>query len=122
MNTAPESPVDLDAFVADFASGWTRPAPHAWDHLLAVDIVLHQPLLPPISGRAAFAAEYARLLRLVPDLRGQVLSRAARGNTLFLELRLQGTLGRRPLSLFLVDRLTLDSSGRVRERRGTPRP
>lgn len=108
---------DIEAFLNDFERGWRRPDPHAWDHLLADDVVLHQPLMPPITGREAFADEYARLLALIPDLTGRVINWALGKDRLYIEMELRGTLGGKALTLHLLDRLTLDANGRISQRR-----
>jgi hypothetical protein len=62
---------EVRRFVHAFSEGWRAPHPHAWDDLLADDLVLRQPLLPHRHGKAALAEEYARILQLLPDLRGK---------------------------------------------------
>lgn len=94
-------------FVHAFAEGWRDPHPHAWDDLLADDLVLRQPLLPHRHGKAALSQEYARLLQLLPDLRGRVTGWTASGPdgaaTVAIQLELTATLGRRRIVLPLVD-------------------
>lgn len=102
----------LDAFV----EGWLTPSPHAWDRLLAPDVELVQPLLRNCRGREQWWREAARLMRLVPDLRGEVLSWSATGDTMFIDVRFTGTLGGRPLTWRAVDVLTLDATGTVLRR------
>jgi ketosteroid isomerase-like protein len=103
-NTSPDV---VRRFVDAFADGWRAPHPHAWDDLLADDVVLRQPLLPHRHDKRALAEEYARLLRLMPDLRGQVTGWTASGNdgdaTVVIQLQLTTTLGRRQIVLPLVD-------------------
>ncbi len=73
------APDAVRRFVQAFSEGWQEPHPHAWDHLLADDLMLRQPLLPHRHGKEALAQEYARLLHLLPDLRGQVTGWTVRG-------------------------------------------
>ncbi len=101
--------------MAAFARGWQEPGPGAWDDLLDEQIVLRQPLLPNLTGRAALNDEYGRLVALVPDLQGQVLSWAATNEALLIEMRLTGTVRGQPLELTLVDKLVLHD-GRVTAR------
>lgn len=108
---------DTEAAVAAFAEGWISPDPHAWDDLLAENARLVQPLLRNRVGRHALAEEYGRLLDLIPDLTGEVLQWAGDGSTVRIELRLTGTLGRRPLRLDVTDELVLDAHGRIASRR-----
>lgn len=106
---------ELESFVAAFARGWQEPGPGVWDDLLDEQIVLRQPLLPDLVGRAALNEEYGRLVGLVPDLQGEVLRWAATGEALLIEMRLTGTVGGHHLELALVDRLVLHG-GRVTAR------
>ncbi|MEV5299709.1 nuclear transport factor 2 family protein [Amycolatopsis methanolica] len=85
--------------VAAFAEGWARPRPQAWDALLAEDVELNQPMVPPTRGRQGWGREAERLLGFLPDLRGVVLSWAGREDRLFIELRLSGTLRRQAARL-----------------------
>lgn len=108
MSAVNDTPADaVRRFVDAFAEGWRAPHPHAWDDLLAEDLVLRQPLLPNRHGKAALADEYARLLQLLPDLRGKVTGWTASGTdddaTVAVELELTATLGRREIVLPLVD-------------------
>ncbi|MGI6873780.1 nuclear transport factor 2 family protein [Amycolatopsis sp. 3B14] len=102
--------------VAAFAEGWARPHPQAWDALLAEDVELNQPMVPPTRGRQGWGREAERLLGFLPDLRGEVLSWAGREDRLFIELRLSGTLRGKPLAFRAVDELWLTADGRVTRR------
>jgi hypothetical protein len=101
------APNEVRRFVHAFSEGWRAPHPHAWDDLLADDLVLRQPLLPHRHGRAALAEEYARILQLLPDLRGKGTGWTASGPdgdaTVVLQIELTATLGRRQIVLPLVD-------------------
>jgi hypothetical protein len=99
--------------VQRFAAGWRTPEPHAWDDLLAADVELSQPLLRDGHSRSAWHGEVARLLAFIPDLHGEVLRWAGRGDTLFIELELRGTAGGKPVSFRAVDRLTLGDEATV---------
>jgi SnoaL-like domain len=99
-----------------FVKGWGRPEPHAWDELLADDAELVQPMLRSGRGRAVWHEEARRLLRLAPDLRGDVLAWAGRDGVVFIDLRLSATVGGRPLVFRSVDKLLIDPDGRVLRR------
>ncbi len=56
----------------------------------------------------AFEEEFVRpLFALIPDVHGEVERWAARDDTLYIEMTLHGTLGGRPLSWRVCDRVTL---------------
>ena len=102
-----------EEWVEGFARGWRAPggaeafALH-FREMLAEDVRLIQPQLPAIVGRRAFEEEFVRpLFALMPDVRGEVERWAARGEELFIEMTLHGTLGGRRLSWRVCDRVTL---------------
>lgn len=99
-----------------FAKGWDRPDPHAWDELLAEDAELVQPLLRSGRGRAVWHEEARRLLRLAPDLRGDVLTWSGCDDVVFIDLRLSATIGGKPLVFRSVDKLLITADGRVLRR------
>lgn len=122
--STPEATRPLAEFIERFADGWHHPHPHAWDDIVADNVVLEQPLLPARRGRGALAEEYGRLLRLVPDLTGEVTAwgvvgpqgggdareDGAEDTQVDLHLTLRGTLGGPggpPLVLPLVDHCTV---------------
>lgn len=110
------SSIDVEtqrASVERFGSGWRCPHPHAWDEVLAEDVVLSQPLMPNGVGRAHWQREFARLQAFLPDLRGEVVDWSARGNTVHVEVRCDATVGGRRLSFTALDRLTLSADGQV---------
>jgi hypothetical protein len=102
-----------EEWVEDFTRGWRAPggaqafASH-FREMLAEDVRLIQPQLPAIVGRRAFEEEFVRpLFAIMPDVRGEVERWAARGDELFIEMTLHGTLGGRRLSWRVCDRVTL---------------
>ena len=109
------------AFVRAFAEGWLAPidADRLADHFerwLDPDVRLVQPQVPTVVGRRAFRERFARpLFELVPDLRGTVEGWAACGDRVYIELRLEGTVGKRTVTLRSCDRVTL-CDGRAVER------
>jgi ketosteroid isomerase-like protein len=112
----PGAAVDRDAAIAwveMFTEGWRQPtdADSFCDHFdpwMDPEVRLIQPQLPPVVGRRAFREKFARpLFELVPDLRGTVEGWAARGEMIYIELRLEGTVGRRRFQMRTCDRITL---------------
>ena len=107
------SPPSAEAWVAGFVEGWRAPTgPDAFAAhfrpMLAPDVRLIQPQLPTVTGRRGFEEQFVRpLFALIPDVRGEVERWAARGETLYIELTLSGTLGGRPVSWRVCDRVTL---------------
>ncbi|MHA6619609.1 nuclear transport factor 2 family protein [Pseudonocardia sp. DLS-67] len=99
-----------------FEKGWDRPDPHAWDDLLAEDAEFVQPLLPSGRGRAVWHEAARRLLRLAPDLRGDVMTWAGRDDVVFIDVRLRGTVGGKPLTFRSFDQLQIGPDGRVLRR------
>jgi ketosteroid isomerase-like protein len=76
--------------------------------MLAPDVRLIQPQTPTMVGHRAFEDEFVKpLFALIPDLHGEVERWGSRGDTLYIELTLSGTLGGRPLSWRVCDRVTL---------------
>jgi ketosteroid isomerase-like protein len=101
------------AWVEMFAEGWANPvdADTFCDHFdpwFQPDVRMIQPSIRPVVGRQAFREEFARpLFELVPDLHGIVESWAASGDVVYIELRLEGTVGRRAFTMHTCDRITL---------------
>ena len=102
-----------EAWVEMFAAGWANPvdadtfADHFIPHLRS-EVRMIQPSMRPIVGTEAFREEFARpLFDLVPDLHGTVENWAADGDVLYIELRLEGTVGRRPFTMHTCDRIKL---------------
>jgi ketosteroid isomerase-like protein len=100
-------------WVEGFAEGWLAPgSPEAFAAhfrtMLAPDVRLIQPQLPTMVGHQAFEDGFVKpLFALIPDLHGDVERWGSRGDTLYIELTLRGTLGGRPLSWRACDRVTL---------------
>lgn len=108
-------------WVHGFAEGWRDPSgPDAFAahfrELLAPDVRLIQPQIPTIVGFRAFEEQFVKpVFELIPDLHGAVEQWAARGDALYIELTLRGTLAERPVSWRACDRITL-KDGRAIER------
>ena len=110
-----------EAWVEMFTEGWANPvdADTFCDHFdpwFDPEVRMIQPSVRPIVGKQAFREEFARpLFELVPDLHGIVENSAASGDTVYIELRLEGTVGKRAFTLHTCDRITL-RDGRAIER------
>ncbi len=102
-----------EAWVEMFAEGWANPvdADTFSDHFephLQPEVRMIQPSMRPIVGKKGFREEFARpLFHLVPDLHGTVENWAADGGVVYIELRLEGTIGRRPFTMRTCDRISL---------------
>jgi len=106
---------ETQAVVERFAFAWANPQLERFMELLHPDVLLLQPVTRPIRGRAAARAEFSRLLRWLPDLRGTVDQSAVRDAVALIAWRLAFTLGRQPYELRIIDRLVV-SDGLIRER------
>jgi ketosteroid isomerase-like protein len=108
-----EMSATAERWVEGFARGWRAPAgPDAFAahfrELLAPDVRLIQPQLPTVVGHQAFEEGFVRpTFALIPDIHGVVERWAARGDSLYIELTVSGTLGGRPVSWRACDRVTL---------------
>jgi ketosteroid isomerase-like protein len=98
---------DAAAFIHAFRHAWANPTPERFTALSHPDATFVQPLTHPAHGRAAREALVRRLLAVIPDLRGEILSWAAQGDTLFVEVRLTGTFGGRPIGWITLDKIVL---------------
>lgn len=118
-----------EAFVAGFVEGWRSPesaedAARHFEPLLAPDVRLIQPQLPVGVGYEDLRRRFLEpLFELMPDVRGEVDRWAARGDDVFIELTLIGTIGGRPVSMRACDRVTLrDGLAVERESHADPAP
>lgn len=103
----------VEAWVEMFTEGWANPvdADTFCDHFephLQPEVRMIQPSVRPIVGKQAFREEFARpLFDLVPDLHGIVENWASSGDVVYIELRLEGTIGGRPFTMHSCDRIKL---------------
>jgi ketosteroid isomerase-like protein len=108
-------------WVAMFAEGWANPVDtdtfcDHFDPWLDPEVRMIQPSVRPTVGRKAFREEFARpLFTLVRDLHGTVESWSTTGDVVYIELRLEGTVGKRAFTMHTCDRVTL-RDGRAVER------
>ena len=127
--TATAETPPAEAWVAGFAEGWRAPAGAAglvanFAPILSPDIRLIQPQVPTLVGMEAFRRGFAEpLFALIPDLHGRVRRWAARGDDVFIEVELEGTMGGRPVRFVSCDRVTLrDGVAVEREAHMDPTP
>ena len=102
-------------FVERFAGAWADPSPERLNGLLHPDVRLVQPLEGEVRGHAGTSAMWRRTFGLIPDLRGEVVDWAERGELLVIAVRLHGTLGGRPVEWVSSDHIRL-REGRISER------
>ncbi|HEY7591578.1 MAG TPA: nuclear transport factor 2 family protein [Actinophytocola sp.] len=99
---------DTAAFVRRFAEEWAEPTVEGLLALTHPDATFRQPLAATARGRARLENVLDELLSTIPDLRGEVVSWAqADEDTVFVELRLHGTFGRKPIEWVTVDKIVL---------------
>src|SRR5262245_32662014 len=84
---------EAQIIVDGFTRAWATPQLERFIELLHPDVRLLQPVTRPIIGRAAARAEFARLLRWLPDMRGTVDESAIHGNVALIAWRLAFGLG-----------------------------
>ena len=94
-------------FVERFQHAWRQCSADALLELLTDDVVLRQPSMPDIAGKAAAREAFTRLFRAIPDLKATVHRWAAQDDVVFIEFTLSGEFGGRPLSWDAVDRFVV---------------
>lgn len=118
MSKVASAPVEApspaaQAWVEMFGEGWRAPtdADSFADHFipwLESDIRLVQPQMPVLVGYEAFREGFVRpMFEAFPDLHGEVGGWGARGDVIYIEVILRGTLGGRPIEFTSCDRITL---------------
>jgi ketosteroid isomerase-like protein len=111
--TTAEQAAAAEAWVREFSAGWSAPAgPEQFvahfERVVDPEIRLIQPQLPELVGIEEFRSGFvAPLFALMPDIRGEVERWAARGDTIYIEVTMHGTLGGKPLRFRACDRVTL---------------
>jgi len=107
---------DTPTFVRRFADAWAAPTVDGLLALTQPDATFSQPLSTTARGHDGLSNFLDELLQTIPDLRGEILSWAATGeDTVFVELKLSGTFGRRPIEWVTVDKIVL-RDGLIAER------
>jgi SnoaL-like domain len=93
-------------FARRFAEAWSRPSPERLVELLHPDVVLYQPHLPTIRGKAAALEEFRRLFHWLPGLHGEVDRSCGFNGVVFIEWRMKFPIGS-GISIGAVDRFLL---------------
>jgi hypothetical protein len=104
-------PTIHEKVVEQFRTGWDRPEPHSWDAMADDSMHFVQPMLRDGVGRQVWWEEMARVQKLLPDLRADVLRWAGSGEDLFIHIRFEATLSGKPLTWDAVDWLRVTSEG-----------
>jgi ketosteroid isomerase-like protein len=108
-----KAPEAVEAWLRHFEAGWRNPGGPAaftahFEPVLHPEVRMLQPQLPTIVGVEEFRRGFAEpTFALFPDLRGEVEHWATDGERLYVELRLQATVGGAPVSWITCDRITL---------------
>lgn len=95
------------AFAEQFAAGWAAPTAARLVALLTEDVVLYQPHLPPLRGKAAALAEFDRLFRWLPALHGEVHRARGGDGVVYIEWTMRFPLGNAVVDIAAVDRFLL---------------
>ncbi len=106
---------DAEDFTRRFGQAWAAPSGERLAALLTEDVHLAQPLMREVHDRGAARRAFDELFALVPDLHSEVRRSGATDDGVLIEHRMTGTLGRRPYSWDVVDRILL-TDGLARER------
>jgi len=106
---------DAEDFVRRFREAWSAPTAERLNALLHDDVRMIQPMEAEVNGLEAAGEMWDSLFSLIPDISGEVLSWAGRGDLVIIELRMGGTFGGRELEWVTADRIRLED-GKVRER------
>ena len=96
-----------ESFVARFEFAWKKPTPDGLVALLDEDVILRQPHLPAIRGKAAAHREFTRLFSWIPGTHSIVRSSQESGDVAFIEHELRFPVGNKVIALPAVDRFVL---------------
>ena len=102
-------------FVQKFEDVWRIPDLDLHESIWSDDIVLIQPMSPPMRGKKACRAGFRRIFELIPDLHADVHSYGHGDKQVFIEFTLSGTYGGKPIAWRAVDRFTF-TDGLIAER------
>lgn len=112
-NAAPTQPTNDEKreFVEDFGQGWAKGNRNAFlAHFtprIHPDAHFHQPLSRGGYGHAGLRRMFTPLFAAVPDLHGTIHRWGPTDDGVLIEFTLRGTLGRRQISVDVVDRVVL---------------
>lgn len=107
--------VQVTEFVDRFAKVWAAPSVAGLETLVRPDVEFIQPLEPTVRGHEEVARFWNRLFALIPDVTGEIVSWGFGDDAVYIELRMSGTLGGKPVEWVTLDRIRLED-GRVRQR------
>ena len=96
-----------ESFASKFESAWKEPSPDGLVALLSEDVILRQPHLPTIRGKAAAHREFTRLFSWLPGTHSVVKSSRESGDVAFIEHELRFPVGTKVIALPAVDRFVL---------------
>ena len=115
----PRSTSTAAEFVGFFDHGWRAGAGEQFfAHFLPrihPDVLLTQPLAPPVRGKDNFRAAFEPVFRAIPDLHGEVKHWGKTEDGVIVEMPLSGHLGGRPVRWMTMDRIVLED-GMIKER------
>ncbi|MEE2732116.1 MAG: nuclear transport factor 2 family protein [Pseudomonadota bacterium] len=94
-------------FSERFAQAWREPTPQKLAELLAEDVVLYQPHLPPIRGKAAAVAEFTRLFEWLPGTFSETRNSRENEELALIEHVLHFPVGKSYIKVPAVDRFIL---------------
>ncbi len=97
-----------NSFSRRFTAAWQAPTAERLASLLADDVVLYQPHLPPIRGKAAAQAEFERLLSWIPGTFSKVKVWREDESVALIEHELHFPVGTGFIRVRAVDRFNLE--------------
>lgn len=103
-------------FARRFAEYWAAPTPEGLDAILSGRVRLRAPMMPATDTLEDGKRLFANLLKLTPDLTGEVHRWGATADGVLIEFTLSGTAGGKPISWHAVDRFVLGEDGLATER------
>jgi hypothetical protein len=113
---APQVVRSPEEFVTAFARFWSAPTPEGLRDVLRPDVLLTQPLSPPVRGLPAAEDWFRTLIAWIPDVHAEIDAWGGTPAALFIAFRLIGTLGGSPIAWPAVDHFVLDEAGMARSR------
>lgn len=96
-----------ESFASRFESAWEKPTPDGLVALLSEDVIIRQPHLPAIRGKAAVHREFTRLFTWIPGTHSIVKSSRESDDVAFIEHELRFPVGEKFIALPAVDRFVL---------------
>ena len=105
----------MQTFSERFAQAWRQPSAQGLAELLTDDVVLYQPQLPPIRGKAAAIAEFERLFAWLPGTYSETRHWREDETVALIEHVLHFPAGKGYIRIPAVDRFILED-GLAKER------